>query len=596
MKKQIPIIQYVNDPRYKESIITQNNQNRPFASINGVDVKKIAEEQPYFMVEVDSKDGSLIGVPNSKDLNTYYTTQGKRYDKQPDGNWKDTDGHLWSRDDSGNFSIVKRNPETVTIGQNFADSYNSIADWFSKPIIVAGDEDTLGGYDGEYTTTPSEQIQIASVPLLWSKPVQTLTAIGGAYAGSATGGAVGKGLAYFGSEDPEVQKASERAGEFAGSLVGGSIAVPKLNPRITKINQKISTGAKNLIAPYQKAFNYFSKNFNDLGPSFTINSRRAFNLLKSPSKVKVFYEYPELYEATKPYEWGEYSSKQFKDFGNIWRQEAGKQKFYFGNDSPVQWINPESSEIQIKNAFEQARAVKHNIDLFERYGKYRGNLYNKYYSELSKDAVWKSILDESPQYMDDIVQFVRSGRTDKGQFVKELIKRSNSYRRQMHFNFPKEQWLTLGGRSDMNRNLGSIDMEGAYRSGDYGPYTGWFEGQPTITGPIETWWSQRIPQGISKYMGIHSVRNVSPKFYDRLNSSIESPITEAFFRGYRSTNAPVYYIDQPWHQVLIGHPGSKVPNFKVTLSNEMPKGFSYGKGYKTGGKLISKLNKNKINN
>lgn len=588
MKKQIPIIQYVNDPRYKESIITQNNQNRPFASINGVDVKKIAEEQPYFMVEVDSKDGSLIGVPNSKDLNTYYTTQGKRYDKQPDGNWKDTDGHLWSRDDSGNFSIVKRNPETVTIGQNFADSYNSIADWFSKPIIVAGDEDTLGGYDGEYTTTPSEQIQIASVPLLWSKPVQTLTAIGGAYAGSTTGGAVGKGLAYFGSEDPEVQKASERAGEFAGSLVGGSIAVPKLNPRITKINQKISTGARNLIAPYQKAFNYFSKNFNDLGPSFTINSRRAFNLLKSPSKVKVFYEYPELYEATKPYEWGEYSSKQFKDFGNIWRQEAGKQKFYFGNDSPVQWINPESSEIQIKNAFEQARAVKHNIDLFERYGKYRGNLYNKYYSELSKNAVWKSILDESPQYMDDIVQFVRSGRTDKEQFVKELIKRSNSYRRQMHSNFPKEQWLTLGGRSDMNRNLGSIDMEGAYRSGDYGPYTGWFEGQPTITGPIETWWSQRIPQGISKYMGIHSVRNVSPKFYDRLNSSIESPVTEAFFRGYRSTNAPVYYIDQPWHQVLIGHPGSKVPNFKVTLSNEMPKGFSYGKGYKTGGKLIRK--------
>lgn len=596
MKKQIPIIQYVNDPRYKESIITQNNQNRPFASINGVDVKKIAEEQPYFMVEVDSKDGSLIGVPNSKDLNTYYTTQGKRYDKQPDGNWKDTDGHLWSRDDSGNFSIVKRNPETVTIGQNFADSYNSIADWFSKPIIVAGDEDTLGGYDGEYTTTPSEQIQIASVPLLWSKPVQTLTAIGGAYAGSATGGAVGKGLAYFGSEDPEVQKASERAGEFAGSLVGGSIAVPKLNPRITKINQKISTEARNLIAPYQKAFNYFSKNFNDLGPSFTINSRRAFNLLKSPSKVKVFYEYPELYEATKPYEWGEYSSKQFKDFGNIWRQEAGKQKFYFGNDSPVQWINPESSEIQIKNAFEQARAVKHNIDFFERYGKYRGNLYNKYYSELSKDAVWKSILDESPQYMDDIVQFVRSGRTDKEQFVKELIKRSNSYRRQMHSNFPKEQWLTLGGRSDMNRNLGSIDMEGAYRSGDYGPYTGWFEGQPTITGPIETWWSQRIPQGISKYMGIHSVRNVSPKFYDRLNSSIESPVTEAFFRGYRSTNAPVYYIDQPWHQVLIGPTGSKVPNFKVTLSNEMPKGFSYGKGYKTGGKLISKLNKNKINN
>ena len=351
------------------------------------------------------------------------------------------------------------------------------------------------------------------------------------------------------------------------------------------------------MAPYQKSFNYIYKNFNNLGPNFLINSGRAFSLLKSPSKVKVFYEYPELYEAVRPYEWGEYSSKQFKDFGNIWRQEAGKQKFYFGDGSPVQWITPGNSEIQIKNAFEQARAVKHNIDFFERYGKYRGNLYNKYYSELSKDAVWKSILDESPQYMDDIVQFVRSGRTDKEQFVKELIKRSNSYRRQMHFNFPEEQWLTLGGKSNISKNLGSIDMEGSNRSGNYGYFTGWFEGQPTITGPIETWWSQRIPQGISKYEGMHTVTNVSPKFWDITNSLISPSIpTKAFYRGYQSTNAPARYIDQPWHQVLIGPPGSKVPHFKVTVSQEQPKGFQYGRGFKTGGKLISKLNKNKINN
>lgn len=549
------------------------------------------------MVEVDANDGSLVGVPNSKDLTTYYSTQGKRYDKQPDGNWKDTDGHLWSRDNSGNFSIVKRNPETVTIGQSFADSYNSISDWFSKPIIVAGDEDTLGGYDGEYTTTPSEQIQIASVPLLWSKPVQTLTAIGGAYAGSATGGAVGKGLAYFGSEDPEVQKASERAGEFAGSLVGGSIAVPKLNPRITKINQKISTEARNLIAPYQKAFNYFSKNFNNMGPSLGINTSRAFSLLKSPSKVKVFMEFPDFYEAIPSYDWGKYSARQFKNFANIYKQEAEKQKFYSGEFGPLKSINPGSTEMQIKNAFEQARNIQHYVDFAERYGKYRGNLYNKYYAELSKDAVWKSILDESPQYMDDIVQFVKSGRTDKEQFVKDLIKKSNSYRRQMPQNFNEDQWLTLNGKSNSRRNVGSIDVEGANRSGDYGKYSGWFEGQPTITGPIETWWSQRIPQGVSRYRGMHSIDNVPPKFYNMLNrADAELQGISAFFNGYDSTGAPGAYISQPWHQVFVGPIGSRLPNFKVTLSDEMPKGFSYGKGYKTGGKLISKLNKNKINN
>lgn len=549
------------------------------------------------MVEVDANDGSLVGVPNSKDLTTYYSTQGKRYDKQPDGNWKDTDGHLWSRDDSGNFSIVKRNPETVTIGQSFADSYNSISDWFSKPIIVAGDEDTLGGYDGEYTTTPSEQIQIASVPLLWSKPVQTLTAIGGAYAGSVTGGAAGKGLAYFGSEDPEVQKASERAGEFAGSLVGGSIAVPKLNPRITKINQKISTEARNLIAPYQKAFNYFSKNFNNMGPSLGINTSRAFSLLKSPSKVKVFMEFPDFYEAIPSYDWGKYSARQFKNFANIYKQEAEKQKFYSGEFGPLKSINPGSTEMQIKNAFEQARNIQHYVNFAERYGKYRGNLYNKYYAELSKDAVWKSILDESPQYMDDIVQFVKSGRTDKEQFVKDLIKKSNSYRRQMPQNFNEDQWLTLNGKSNSRRNVGSIDVEGANRSGDYGKYSGWFEGQPTITGPIETWWSQRIPQGVSRYRGMHSIDNVPPKFYNMLNrADAELQGISAFFNGYDSTGAPGAYISQPWHQVFVGPIGSRLPNFKVTLSDEMPKGFSYGKGYKTGGKLISKLNKNKINN
>lgn len=133
----------------------------------------------------------------------------------------DSDGHLWSMDDSGNFSIVKRNPKTVTIGQNLADTYNSMSDWFSQPITVAGDEDTLGGYDTVYTTTPQEQLQIAFTPLIYSKPLQTLTAIGGAYTGGTIGKNIGKELAYFNSDDPGIQKASESAGEFTGSLIGG---------------------------------------------------------------------------------------------------------------------------------------------------------------------------------------------------------------------------------------------------------------------------------------------------------------------------------------------------------------------------------------
>lgn len=189
------------------------------------------------MVEVDADDGSLVGVPNTKDLITYYNIQGKRYDKQPDNNWKDEDGHLWSRDELGNFNIVKRNPKTVTIGQNLADDYNQISNWFSKPIAVAGDEDTLGGYDAVYTTTPSEQLEIATAPLILSRPLQALTAIGGAYAGGAIGGATGKELAYFSSNDPEIRRASENAGEFMGSLVGGGITASKLYPKIIRKSQ-----------------------------------------------------------------------------------------------------------------------------------------------------------------------------------------------------------------------------------------------------------------------------------------------------------------------------------------------------------------------
>ena len=300
-------------------------------------------------------------------------------------------------------------------------------------------------------------------------------------------------------------------------------------------------------------------------------------------------EFPDFYEAIPSYDWGKYSARQFKNFANIYKQEAEKQKFYSGEFGPLKSINPGSTEMQIKNAFEQARNIQHYVDFAERYGKYRGNLYNKYYAELSKDAVWKSILDESPQYMDDIVQFVKSGRTDKEQFVKDLIKKSNSYRRQMPQNFNEDQWLTLNGKSNSRRNVGSIDVEGANRSGDYGKYSGWFEGQPTITGPIETWWSQRIPQGVSRYRGMHSIDNIPPKFYNMLNrADAELQGISAFFNGYDSTGAPGAYISQPWHQVFVGPIGSRLPNFKVTLSDEMPKGFSYGKGYKTGGKLISK--------
>lgn len=386
--------------------------------------------------------------------------------------------------------------------------------------------------------------------------------------------------------------------DFANPI---NIAGPKLLNRGVssgvRYAGKLSTGARNLIAPYQKAFNYFSKNFNNMGPSLGINTSRAFSLLKSPSKVKVFMEFPDFYEAIPSYDWGKYSARQFKNFANIYKQEAEKQKFYSGEFGPLKSINPGSTEMQIKNAFEQARNIQHYVDFAERYGKYRGNLYNKYYAELSKDAVWKSILDESPQYMDDIVQFVKNGRTDKEQFVKDLIKKSNSYRRQMPQNFNEDQWLTLNGKSNSRRNVGSIDVEGANRSGDYGKYSGWFEGQPTITGPIETWWSQRIPQGVSRYRGMHSIDNIPPKFYNMLNKEdAELQGISAFFNGYDSTGAPGAYISQPWHQVFVGPIGSRLPNFKVTLSDEMPKGFSYGKGYKTGGKLISKLNKNKISN
>jgi len=62
-------------------------------------------------------------------------------------------------------------------------------------------------------------------------------------------------------------------------------------------------------------------------------------------------------------------------------------------------------------------------------------------------------------------------------------------------------------------------------------------------------------------------------------------IGNRFNVGAKNTSAPEKFMNYPVHQVFYGPENDKLLNFKIT-TGRMPEGFTFGKGYKQGGKLL----------
>lgn len=367
--------------------------------------------------------------------------------------------------------------------------------------------------------------------------------------------------------------------------VGGLLSFSTANPT-RKIVKSGVKEAINSVQGYKAIIPRFIKNVkNSDMAAKTERTLGAIPTIINPKKVKIFAKSPELLDNIPIYYLKDFSTKELATLQNQWAEEVAKgpyspnYDFYLG-------LNKGKN---LSQDFQAARDLLNMEKLAERYGKYLSTRYNQILEKIT-DPVLRHIVEVSPQYMEEVyAQQMNVGKATP-EFVEDLIRRANSYRRFMNGPFSAEDFSTFRGRSVRENNMGSIDVEGRIVSGDYGPFPAYFEGQPKLTGDFSTWWDQRIPQGVNVRRGMHDSdiagTKLINKIYDNKNLRHTNTISvmQTFNKNY---TAPRGFIDWPVHQQFYGPKGTQLPNFRITISRP-PEGFKFGKGYKLGGKLTSK--------
>lgn len=368
-----------------------------------------------------------------------------------------------------------------------------------------------------------------------------------------------------------------------GSFYLLASAIPGVSGKQLKtIHNSISNIYNGIKNTYKHARNFKGAN------KLTRGVKAVSKVITSPSYAKTIGENPWLLDHLQVYDIPEYNTQQVKDFVKLILPERSKGAFNI-ESSYIQSLKPGSSSEQIKKSFMLGRKGYDDVNLAKRYARFLNYRFDKMYNELYSDPIYKSILDESPQYIDLVYKSFKRGE-NKEVMLKRLINQSNSYRRFM--NKPELtplDYKTFKGKSSHQKGLYSIDVEGIKRSdfdGEYGAYPAFFQGKPDISGPIETWWSQRIPKGITVKKGMHSTDEQLQKLIKKLNINDGGYNPFPFIQEF---NASVNkkFTNRPVHQVFIGNYGEQLPNFEVTVG-KMPEDFVWGRGYKQGGKLIKK--------
>lgn len=360
------------------------------------------------------------------------------------------------------------------------------------------------------------------------------------------------------------------------------------------------------ITTYQAAYPYIKNliidSSNAAGLMNTLNrTLKATPKFINPKFMRQMMQSPDMIKSSDLWWWSNFSKNQWRNLQNNWAKEADKGKYYFSNPP-----NPGNSTQQISSDFETGRYTASGIDKSKNLAQSIIDNY-KQKMEAITDPVLKHIAETSPQYLNEVYeQQLRGGATPD--FVRNLIKKANSYRRAMRGdNLTSEDFLTYKGRRS-DSNLSTIDVEGENMSGNYGSVQGYFEGQPELKGDISTWWDQRIPKGVNSSEvitapngstftlesrvtpGIHSVEPYIKQITNLEPQGEQLPIIQSFYNTYRRSGLPLQYVNYPIHQVFYGRTNTMLPNFKVTVGNK-PLNFNYGKGYKNGGIIKNLLTK-----
>lgn len=218
--------------------------------------------------------------------------------------------------------------------------------------------------------------------------------------------------------------------------------------------------------------------------------------------------------------------------------------------------------------------------------KFEAYLLKDFETKLNKitDPNLKNIVNESPQYLDEVYNHSINPKTSTDEFVNNLIKRTNTFQRWVSKDTPTDEMLQLKGSSLGFNNKKTIDVDGLIKSGDYGDYGYIFEPGDNFMDkikslPLEEKWANRKPveftNGVNIDYGIHG--GTSPKFqeyqFKRLRRiKNENPFAEQSIHVNMDnfSNINPKYIHPPQHMVFnTAESGKYLQGFNVKKISEM---------------------------
>lgn len=144
---------------------------------------------------------------------------------------------------------------------------------------------------------------------------------------------------------------------------------------------------------------------------------------------------------------------------------------------------------------EMIKGMNQNEKSAKKFGKYFEKQYGKKVETINEHPIFKKIIEESPQYTDEIYEHLKNGKQSDADFLNDLTVQSNTYAR---FTNNPVSTGELRGRS-MGREGYTMDVEGIEPSDYYGAHG--YKIEPNldrlreiINAPIEEKWAKRIPK------------------------------------------------------------------------------------------------------
>jgi hypothetical protein len=272
-----------------------------------------------------------------------------------------------------------------------------------------------------------------------------------------------------------------------------------------------------------------------------------------------------------------------------------------------------SKFVNAKKAAEKTIVNKQNVKSFLE------KEYVKKMDLINQDPILKNIAEESPQYVDDIYDYLKNPTKSTDEFVNDLIKQSNTFTRSMHKSMKSGQindldFFTPQGKSMGYSGKNTIDVEGFPTSdmrGEYGnnKYKIFPNEERMIdiaSTPLEERWAKRFPdtfagnENIDFGLGVHA--NVENDFLHkaitqrriRNNMLVNSGSAPIQPKVITSEIIPNKYLYQPKHvvfntpeadQLVKGFDVEQVSDVWNKFKPEGPFGLhpGYTKGFKQGG-------------